>query len=104
MPASESSIAVFVNSSPSVNYSTAILNFDSIYANTRFTFQPDTIRPANLASLSFSNVLPGCLSVDISEASSNESLVTLERADSGTNYLTEKLNYNFKIGDPNLIS
>ena len=81
------------NAAPSVNYSTIPLSFDSIYANTRFTFQPDTVKPAIPSSLSFSNIQAGCLSVDITENSSNESQVTLERADDGVSFTKEKVYY-----------
>ncbi len=80
------------NAAPSVNYSTIPLSFDSIYANTRFTFQPDTVKPA-VPSLSFSNIQAGCLSVDITENSSNESQVTLDRADDGVSFAKEKVYY-----------
>lgn len=88
--------AVKVNSNnvlPAVNYASIPTSFDSIYANTRFTFQPDTLKPAIPASLAFSNIQPGCLSVDITENSANESLVSLERSDNGTLFSTEKLYY-----------
>jgi hypothetical protein len=81
------------NAPPSVNYAIIPTSFDSIYANTRYTFQPDTIKPVTPSSLSFSNIQAGCLSVDITENSANESVLTLERSDNGTVFSTEKLYY-----------
>ena len=83
------------NNKPAVNYSdlSIIANNDTIYANTRLTFQPDTSKPAKPTAISFSNVLPGCFAINMTEGSNNESLVVLERADSGANYKTEKYFY-----------
>ncbi len=81
------------NSNPSINYAFPSLSFDSIYPNTRFTFQPDTIKPIIPSTLNFTNVQAGCMTVNVTENSTNESLVTIERADSGTNYFVEKRYY-----------
>lgn len=81
------------NATPSVNYTTVSLNFDSIYVNTRFTFQPDTLKPTIPSALNFTNIQAGCLTANITENSSNESLVALERADSVTNFRMEKTFY-----------
>jgi hypothetical protein len=81
------------NAFPEISYSAKSVSFDSIYAKTRFTFQPDTIKPARPSMLNFTNILAGCVSVNITEHSNNESVVALERADNGTNYNIEKLYY-----------
>jgi hypothetical protein len=83
------------DNTPVANYSelSIIPNNDTIYSSTRLTFQPDTIKPAKPLAISFSNVYPGCFSVNLLEGSYNESVVVLERADSGTNYKTEKYFY-----------
>lgn len=74
------------NTSPDVNYQNRLESYDSIYAKTRYTFQPDTIKPSVPSSLHFTNVEAGCLTANLTENSNNESLIALERADIATNY------------------
>ena len=81
------------NAYPTTNYSAVPVSFDSIYTNTRFTFEPDTAKPAIPSLLNFTNIQPGCLAVNLTEGSGNESVIMLEKADSGTNYRLEKLYY-----------
>ena len=76
---------------PVITYAGTSGSFDSIYAKTRFTFQPDTIKPTAPSLINFMNVQSGCLTVNITENSSNESAVVLERTDNSTNYHSEKI-------------
>ncbi len=74
------------NAVPVADYSSVQSNFDSIYANTRYSFQPDTSKPAAPASISASNIQPGCLTLNVAESSNNESVVMIAHADSATNF------------------
>jgi len=78
------------NTLPVVNYSTVIPCHDSIYPKTRYIFQPDTVRPGNPSGIGFANIMAGCLSVQINDNSTNESLFQLERSDDNINYFLEK--------------
>ena len=88
--ASASVPVVANNLLPVVNYSAIIVCHDSIYPKTRYIFQPDTIRPANPSSIGFTNVMAGCLTVQINDNSTNESLFQLERSDDNINFFPEK--------------
>ncbi|MBK7434628.1 MAG: hypothetical protein IPI66_12540 [Chitinophagaceae bacterium] len=81
------------NGLPTVSYTSVPTSYDSIYPNTRFTFQPDTIKPANPSALGFTNVQAGCLTVNFNDNSTNESVFLLEKADSVTNFKPEKYFY-----------
>ena len=81
------------NALPAINYTAVPLCFDSIYPNTRYTFQPDTLRPQIPSALTYTNVQPGCMTVNITENSNNESMILLQRSDDGTAYLPEKEYY-----------
>ncbi len=81
------------NTTAAVGYNGISFNVDSIYPLTRFTFQPDTVKPVIPSQLNFSNVQAGCLTVNFSDNSGNESVIALERADSVTNYHAEKFYY-----------
>jgi hypothetical protein len=72
------------NQLPAVNYSALeVYNYDAIAAKTRYTFQPDTVKPV-VPGTNFTNVLPGCLDVNIKDSSVNETIFILERSDSGS--------------------
>lgn len=81
------------NALPIISYEGTLASFDSIYAKTRYTFQPDTLKPSTPSLLNFTNVQSGCLTATITEVSNNESAIVLERATKGTNFLIEKLYY-----------
>jgi hypothetical protein len=81
------------NAIPVLSYSTIPISFDSIYAKTRYAFQPDTVKPLTPSSLSFTNIMAGCLDVQFNDNSNNESLFQIERTDDLINYFTEKKLY-----------
>jgi len=81
------------NALPTVSYTTVPTSYDSIYPNTRYTFQPDTVKPVSPSALGFSNVQAGCLTVSFNDNSTNESVFLLEKADSVTNFKPEKYFY-----------
>src|SRR5258705_944982 len=75
------------NQLPIANYSLIeVNNYDSIYDKTRFTFQPDTVKPIRPGNLNFANELPGCFNVVFTDSSINESMFRIEKLDTGTNY------------------
>jgi len=81
------------NQLPTVNYAAyESSNYDAIAAKTRYTFQPDTIKPV-APPLSFANVVAGCVDVLVKDSSINESVFVLARKDSGTTY--NDINYFF---------
>ncbi len=82
------------NALPTISYSTILLSHDSISARTRFILQPDTIKPATPTPLTFSNIQAGCLTVQIADNSTNESLFQLERSDDNTTFFTETKIYS----------
>jgi hypothetical protein len=82
------------NADPLVSYSGLLFNNDSIYAKTRYTFQPDTIKPVVPGSLTFQNIQAGCLDVQFTDNSQNESVFQLERSDSLSVYFLENKLYS----------
>ena len=82
------------NADPLVNYGSLLYNNDSIYAKTRFTFQPDTTKPATPVALTFQNIQAGCLDVQFTDNSLNESVFQLERSDSLSIYFMENKLYS----------
>jgi hypothetical protein len=75
------------NALPTISYSGSLSSFDSISTNTRFTFQPDTLKPTAPTLLNFSNVHASSLAVHISESANNETVIALERTDNSTDTL-----------------
>jgi hypothetical protein len=89
---------------PPVSYAVVPLNHDSIYPKTRYTFQPDTVRPANPSGLGFTNVMAGCLTVQFNDNSTNEYLFQLERSDDNTSFFTEKKIFVTNAGNTGLVN
>ncbi|MEO7048467.1 MAG: hypothetical protein ABI091_24420, partial [Ferruginibacter sp.] len=85
------------NNNPTISNVAILSGFDSIYAKTRYTFQPDTIKPAAPGQLTFTNVQPGCLTVNFSENSNNESQIVIENAIDSINYFLKK---NYFVTNP----
>ncbi len=71
---------------PIINYAAIVSNGDEIPANTKYSFEPDTLKPKK-PLLTFSNLLPACFSVNVIDSSTNESAFYLERKINSTNYL-----------------
>lgn len=90
-------IQMAVNNAAAINYTEALPNDDSIGVKTRFTFQPDTIKPQMPSFLSFTNVFAGCLTVQIGDNSTNETVIQLDRSYNGVTYTSEK---NFFPANP----
>jgi hypothetical protein len=74
---------------PLVNYAAVIGNNEGIPAKTRFTFQPDTVKPIR-PGIQFTNILPGCFTVNMKDSSVNESFFNLEKKLQPNNYLLSK--------------
>lgn len=77
---------------PLVNYSNTVANAETIPTNTRYTFQPDTVKPIQ-PGISFANVLPGCFTVNIKDSSTNETAFSLEKRLTGNNYFLSKRSF-----------
>ncbi len=82
-----------------INFSSPISNNEAIPANTRISFQPNNTPPAP-PSIQFSNVKPGCLTVNIKDNSNNESFFITERKD-GVNYVLAKSSFSTSISGVN---
>jgi hypothetical protein len=63
---------------PLANYTSEVGNNEIIPANTRYTFQPDTTKPIR-PGVNFSNIQPGCFTVNIKDSSATESIFVLEK-------------------------
>lgn len=78
-----------------INFTSPVANTEAIPANTRISFRPDNTPPAP-PSIQFSNIKPGCFTVDIKDNSVNESFFNTERKD-GSNYVFVKRSFSTTI-------
>ncbi len=74
---------------PLVNYNTIIDNNEGIPLKTRYTFQPDTLKPIR-PGIQITNILPGCFTVNMKDSSVNESFFNLEKQTQPNNYIVSK--------------
>ena len=81
---------------PVINYTSVVANNEAIPAKTRYTFQPDTIKPVS-PGIQFSNILPGCFSVDVKDSSTTEVFFNLEKKLQGSNYFFSKRSFSTTI-------
>lgn len=60
-------------------------NYGIIPAKTRFTFQPDTLKPAS-PEIAFGQIFPGCFNINFTDHSNNESAFTLQKQAGSNGY------------------